>query len=175
MDYKYIEQLLSRYWACETSLEEEQILRAFFCQKDVPAYLARYASLFTAQKTASEEEVVSADFETRLEAALSKERVGHHRVVRPMRWVMLRRRLSPMLQAAAVVAVCLTIGGAAERALTPRETTTPTAVKNTYVRSERVADMLNPTQQRTETTATVEIPVLDTLAHSATPQPTATE
>ena len=30
MDYKYIEQLLERYWNCETSLEEEQILRAFF-------------------------------------------------------------------------------------------------------------------------------------------------
>ena len=32
MDYKYIEQLLERYWACETTLEEEQILRAFFLQ-----------------------------------------------------------------------------------------------------------------------------------------------
>ena len=30
MDYKYIEQLLERYWNCETSLEEEQILRSFF-------------------------------------------------------------------------------------------------------------------------------------------------
>ena len=25
MDYKYIEQLLERYWQCETSLEEEGI------------------------------------------------------------------------------------------------------------------------------------------------------
>lgn len=174
MDYKYIEQLLSRYWECETSLEEEQILRAFFCQKDVPEYLAKYASLFTAQKEASEE-TVSADFDARLEAALRKEQVREPRTVRPMRWVALRRRLSPMLQAAAVVAVCLTIGGAAERALTPREAATPTVVENTYVRSEQVADMLNPAQQRSETTATVEIPVLDTLAHSAVPQPVATE
>ena len=37
MDYKYINQLLERYWNCETSLEEEGILRAFFSQKDVPA------------------------------------------------------------------------------------------------------------------------------------------
>ena len=30
MDYKYIEQLLERYWQCETTLQEENILRAFF-------------------------------------------------------------------------------------------------------------------------------------------------
>ena len=30
MDYKYIEQLLERYWQCETSVEEESELRAFF-------------------------------------------------------------------------------------------------------------------------------------------------
>ena len=30
MDYKYINQLLDRYWKCETSLEEEEILRTFF-------------------------------------------------------------------------------------------------------------------------------------------------
>ena len=39
MDYKYIEQLLERYWAAETSLEEEDILRAFFSQKEIPAEL----------------------------------------------------------------------------------------------------------------------------------------
>ena len=32
MDYKYIEQLLERYWKCETTLEEEEILRMFFSQ-----------------------------------------------------------------------------------------------------------------------------------------------
>ena len=27
MDYKYIEQLLEKYWDCQTSIEEEQILK----------------------------------------------------------------------------------------------------------------------------------------------------
>ena len=36
MDYKYIEQLLERYWTCETTLEEEQILHTFFLQENLP-------------------------------------------------------------------------------------------------------------------------------------------
>ena len=50
MDYKYINQLLERYWNCETSLEEEGILRAFFSQKDVPAELRQYQPLFAYQQ-----------------------------------------------------------------------------------------------------------------------------
>ena len=46
MDYKYIEQLLQRYWEAQTTLEEERILRAFFSQDDVPASLMQYKSLF---------------------------------------------------------------------------------------------------------------------------------
>ena len=46
MDYKYINQLLERYWRCETSLEEEDILRAFFSLDEVPAELLRYKPLF---------------------------------------------------------------------------------------------------------------------------------
>ena len=40
MDYKYIEQLLERYWEAETSLEEERILQSFFAQKELPKHLA---------------------------------------------------------------------------------------------------------------------------------------
>ena len=46
MDYKYIEQLLERYWQCETSLEEESELRSFFSEEEVPAHLLRYKELF---------------------------------------------------------------------------------------------------------------------------------
>ena len=42
MDYKYIKQLLEHYWVCETSLEEEEILRTFFSQKELPAELEKY-------------------------------------------------------------------------------------------------------------------------------------
>ena len=42
LDYKYIEQLLERYWQCLTSVEEEHILCHFFSQEEVPAHLQRY-------------------------------------------------------------------------------------------------------------------------------------
>ncbi len=42
MDYKDIEQLLERYWQCETSVEEEATLRDFFAKEEVPAHLLRY-------------------------------------------------------------------------------------------------------------------------------------
>ncbi len=51
MDYKNIEKLLEKYWACETTAEEEERLRLFYAEKrkDLPESLARYESLFTFQ------------------------------------------------------------------------------------------------------------------------------
>ena len=46
MDYKYIEQLLERYWEGETTLQEESILRTFFSQPEVPENLRKYQPLF---------------------------------------------------------------------------------------------------------------------------------
>ena len=54
MDYKYIEQLLERYWQCETSLEEESELRSFFSEEEVPAHLLRYKELFVYQTVQQE-------------------------------------------------------------------------------------------------------------------------
>lgn len=46
MDSKRIEELLEKYWECETSLEEEKALRDFFTQKEVPDALKDSAALF---------------------------------------------------------------------------------------------------------------------------------
>ena len=46
MDYKYITQLLDRYWKAETTVEEENILRAFFSPTSVPEELKQYSWLF---------------------------------------------------------------------------------------------------------------------------------
>jgi hypothetical protein len=46
MDSKRIEELLDKYWSCETSLEEEQELRAYFRGTDIPGQWKETATLF---------------------------------------------------------------------------------------------------------------------------------
>ena len=70
MDYKYIEQLLDRYWNCETSPEEEAILRAFFSQSDVPVHLLRYKPLFAYAKKQAEAKILGEDFDRRVMEAI---------------------------------------------------------------------------------------------------------
>ena len=65
MDFKYIEQLLERYWQCDTSLEEEAQLRAFFSRSDVPAHLLRYKDLFVYQQL-QQEAGLDEDFDARV-------------------------------------------------------------------------------------------------------------
>ena len=104
MDYKYIEQLLERYFNAETSLEEESILRTFFSQTDVPAEMQQWRSLFTVENT----EKLDDDFDARIMEMIRKEEP--HTVI--ARRVSITQRLMPLFKAAAVIAIFLTIGGA---------------------------------------------------------------
>ena len=106
MDYKYIEQLLERYWSGETSLEEENILRAFFSQKDIPASLLPYRDIFVYQAVSRSEEVLDSDFDDKILALIDEPEVVKARTI------TLRPRLAPMFKAAAVVAIKLTLGNA---------------------------------------------------------------
>ena len=87
MDYKYIEQLLERYFQCETTLKEEEILRSFFTQEEEPLGEAFDETIL---KLIEEGEPVKA------------------------RVVTITQRLKPLFRAAAVVAIVLTIGNAAQ-------------------------------------------------------------
>jgi hypothetical protein len=104
MDYKYIEQLLERYWEGETTLQEEAILRAFFSQDDVPANLIKYKSLFDC---GLQEETLSDDLDVRI-----LEQIGSDEPKAKI--VTLASRLKPLFKAAAIVAILLTIGNAAQ-------------------------------------------------------------
>lgn len=114
MDYKYIEQLLERYWQCETSLEEERILRAFFSQEDIPASLRAYKGLFTCAAEEKKGNVLGSDFDRRI-IALTE---GSTTV--KARKVSLTRRLAPLLKAAAIVVLIIMVGNAAQIALEDR-------------------------------------------------------
>ncbi|SRR5574344_1500539 len=107
MDYKYIEQLIERYWQCETSLEEEEILHLFFQQKDVPAHLLRYKDLFCFEKEEKELKV-SDDFEAKVLEKIEKPVVKAKRI-------SISRQIMPFFKAAAVVAIILSLGNAIQK------------------------------------------------------------
>ncbi len=46
MDSNRMEELLQKYWNCETSLEEEKQLREYFQHPDIPEHLKETANLF---------------------------------------------------------------------------------------------------------------------------------
>ena len=108
MDYKYIEQLLERYWNCETTLEEEDILRTFFSQKEVPAHLLRYRSLFTYEQTIKKAKL-SDDFDEKILKLIESEEAPVK-----ARTISFTQRLRPLFKAAAVIAILLTLGNAAQ-------------------------------------------------------------
>ena len=107
MDYKYIEQLLERYWQCETTLQEEAILRTFFSQPDtseIPEDLRKFRDLFICEQ--QKEEPLGDDFDMRI-----LEKIGE---APKTKVVTLKDRLMPLFRAAAIVAIILTLGNAAQ-------------------------------------------------------------
>ena len=117
MDYKYIEQLIDRYFECDTTLEEEQILRTFFSQENVPVSLLQYRELFSAHTFAKQQESLPADFDSRILAMIGEQsdKDNSREPLRVMaRRVSISRRLRPLYKAVAMVAVVLAIGQAAQ-------------------------------------------------------------
>ena len=111
MDYKYINQLLDRYWKGETSLEEEEILRAFFSQDELPAELKPYQALFSYEMGEAKQETLGDDFDQKMMAMIKDE---YTKEPNKAKVVSLTERLKPLFKAAAVVAIILTLGNAAQ-------------------------------------------------------------
>jgi len=117
MDYKYIEQLLDRYFQGETSLQEEQILKAFYAQgvADMPEELYKYAPLFAVM---NEHEQLGADFDERMLQLIDEQQSQQEARIEELnqpvkaRTISLTERLRPLFGAAAVVAILLTLGNA---------------------------------------------------------------
>ena len=118
MDYKYIEQLMERYWRCETSLQEEEILRLFFSQGEVPANLLPYKDLFGYAQEQKATDKLGDDFDQKILEMVNEDQPVKARVI------TMRKRLMPLFKAAAVVAILLTLQNALQETFT---NTTPTA------------------------------------------------
>ena len=106
MDYKYIEQLMERYWNAETTLEEESILRSFFRQENIPAEMEPLRALFADEASSQQ---LDDDFDARMLEMIREEEAP--KVVKA-REISITRRMMPLFKAAAVIAIILTIGGA---------------------------------------------------------------
>lgn len=111
MDYKYINQLLDRYWKGETSLEEEEILRAFFSQDELPAELKPYQALFSYEMGEAKQEALGDDFDQKIMAMIEDE---YTKKPNKAKVISLTERLKPLFKAAAVVAIILTLGNAVQ-------------------------------------------------------------
>ncbi len=108
MDYKYIDQLLERYWNGETTLEEEEILRAFFSQIDIPKEMEAFRPLFLYEQVERKSNKLGDEFDDKVFAAIDEPTtVKAHTVT-------LATRLMPLFRAAAIVAIILTLGNAAQ-------------------------------------------------------------
>lgn len=135
MDYKYIECLVERYFNCETTLEEERILRDFFRQEEVPPQLAQYKPLFSVIEDESALEVSDAfdqKLALRLQSIQHKQSntllTFHHTPSeqgsdtkrenskrRKVRFVRFNRSLTPFYKAVASVALIITVGVTSSR------------------------------------------------------------
>jgi len=113
MDYKYIEQLLERYWQGESTLQEEAILHNFYSQlassepavaDDVPEDIRQFLPLFTMEKDTP----LGDDFDNRILEMTEGTEPQKAKVV------TLTNRLKPLFKAAAIVAILLTLGNAAQ-------------------------------------------------------------
>ena len=122
MDYKYIEQLLQRYWDCETTSQEETILHKFFAQDDVPAHLLPYKQLFEAMEPSNEQ--LSSQFDERILALIDEEEEAPRKTARTVkaRRLTLSYSLRPLFKAAAMVAMVLTISLAVQQAMEQDQT-----------------------------------------------------
>lgn len=139
MDYKYIEQLLDSYFDCTTTLQEEQILKAFFSQEDVPGHLSQYADLFRYQSEAKTDKLDD-NFDQKMMSLVEKEeaQVRKTRVFR-----FSPRRFVPFFKAAAIVAIALTIGRAAEHAIGQHEAEDKNSIATgTYVKTDDVQQII---------------------------------
>lgn len=70
MNLQRIEQLIEKYEKGETTADEEQLLKSFFLNEEVPLHLRNYKALFAYFESSKKEELISSDFDEKVLAAI---------------------------------------------------------------------------------------------------------
>lgn len=99
MEREQIDKLLGKYWNCETSLEEEQLLQQFFSENVVPDNYKNVAPLFL-YKHNKQKERLSDSFDERLNQKIEERRKKYITI----------KLFAPTLKIAAMIAFILTLG-----------------------------------------------------------------
>jgi len=118
MDSKKLDELLNKYWNCETSLEEEQQLREYFKGSQVPSQLNETAAVFRYFEEVKKKSLDDQAFE---EAVLKK--------VSPQKNGKVVRLVYNSMRIAAGIAVLLVAIFFVRKELKPDQ---PQAVVDTY-------------------------------------------
>ena len=178
MDYKYIEQLLERYWAAETSPEEEKILKAFFSQHDVPAELQVYADLFR-YMDAEADVALGEEFDARVLHAAGLDSGNSQPVEKPVFKAIRVEKpvgLRPLYQAAAAVAVVVLISIGAQRLFSPDQQAdaawdyNPDSYSDTYATPTQAYNVVESSLELFQKTASADTTSLEQKSEEPKPE-----
>jgi hypothetical protein len=122
MDSNKIEALLNKYWNCETSLEEEQQLRDYFKQGNIPEQLKEAASLFRYFELQKKKSLNDVAFDSQV---LSKTRPAG-------KGIMMKVVYNSMRIAAGLLVVVMAVWFIRERVRSTDTDTATTEVVDTY-------------------------------------------
>jgi hypothetical protein len=122
MDSNKIEALLNKYWNCETSLEEEQQLRDYFKQGNIPEQLKEAASLFRYFELQKKKSLNDVAFDSQV---LSKTRPAG-------KGIMMKVVYNSMRIAAGLLVVVMAVWFIRERVRSTDTETATTEVVDTY-------------------------------------------
>lgn len=98
----HIQDLLKRYWDCQTTLAEEQELRDFFSSDHLPTSWQHYAPLFSYIRD-EQSVALSEDFDERLKVAMEQEKKGNQKYI-------TIRIFTPLLRIAASLLLIVGMG-----------------------------------------------------------------
>lgn len=109
MKYRYIEDLINRYFEGATTTHEERLLKDFFQQEEVPAQFAKYTALFCELQ---EQSTISlpADFDERLRRHIAALEAARTPKTLKTRLLSLHQGLRPLYKAVASVTLIITVG-----------------------------------------------------------------